>query len=346
MTQDLLNGIRSISEMRQSNRSFLESRNESSVDDSVSSTTEVTASQDQRASAKEKYKVPMGEHKQSDLGHSLPTEKVDDDQTISEDQRSIAPSDQMQELLDIKANYEVELETSAEKITFFKETIVELREENNSLRKQLLELKNNNHGQIVKDLEEECNRWENLYYQSAELGAARMSRLEAELEQLRTSSEPGQHTSNTAKEQIGNLTQALKYSFESAQGKESELRDYKQKSKERLVKFHKMLEKANAQKAQAVEELRLKEQGEQELLVHIEDLEADVKAKTAIIERERNQAAKRETRLKEQIRKLQRSTCQRKGRGGILDGAFYSMSSVLDVSLNWCLPHGKMPEPQ
>ena len=328
--------------MRQSNRSIVESRNESSVDDSVSCTSQVSTSQHRRVSSKENYKDSLREsveryHQNSEIPGKQPMD--------FDCQDSSAP-EEVQQLRDIKANYEVELETSAEKITLFKETIVELREENNNLRRQLNELKNNNHGQIVKDLEEECNRWENLYYQSAELGAARMSRLEAELEQLRNSSQSDRHTSDSTKEQINNLSQALKYTFESAQAKEQELKDYKQKSKQRLVKLSQMLEKLKAEKQKVLEEQRLTEQSEQALLVHIEDLEAEVKAKTAIIERERNQAAKRESRLREQIRKLQKTVGQRKSRDKVLDSACSSMASVLDISLSWCLPQGKIPEPQ
>lgn len=328
--------------MRQSNRSLLESRNEASVDDSVSCTSQISTSQHHRVSAKEQYKETVCESVERYRQES----EILGEQPMDFDSQASSKTEEVQQLRDIKANYEVELETSAEKITLFKETIVDLREENNNLRRQLIELKNNNHGQIVKDLEEECNRWENLYYQSAELGAARMSRLEAELEQLRNSSHPDRQTSESAKEQINNLSQALKYTFESAQAKEDELKDYKQKSKQRLMKLGQMLEKLKTEKQNVLEEQRLTEQSEQALLVHIEDLEAEVKAKTAIIERERNQAAKREKRLREQIRKLQKSVGQKKSREKVLDTACSSMASVLDISLGWCLPQGKIPEPQ
>ena len=330
--------------MRQSNRSTIESRNESSVDDSVSCTSQISTAQHRRVSVKENHKESSRES--LDRYHQ-DLEKLDDQGMNFDGQEGPSAPEEVQQLRDIKANYEVELETSAEKITLFKETIVELREENNNLRRQLIELKNNNHGQIVKDLEEECNRWENLYYQSAELGAARMSRLEAELEQLRNSSLSDRpSTSDSTREQINNLSQALKYTFESAQAKEEELKDYKQKSKHRLMKLSQMLEKVKAEKQQVLEEQRLTEQSEQALLVHIEDLEAEVKAKTAIIERERNQAAKRETRLREQIRKLQKTVGQRKSRDKVLDSACSSMASVFDLSLDWCLPQGKIPQPQ
>lgn len=250
-------------------------------------------------------------------------------------------------LLEIKKKYEAEMEKYAEQITTFKETIMQMREENNLLRNQIRIFKLDSHGKLVDDLEEEVKKWETLYTETAEMGARRVSRLEEELEQLKASTKSSEAAAEHAKEHTKNLCKALKATFKSAKTAREELDEYREKSMERESLLKDMVEKAHADKERELEILKSKQEKDQaKLLEKIEDLEADLKAKVAIIERERNQSSKREARLKEQIRKLQPSSetdsvsTSRIPRGGVFDNAFATVSKVLDGGLCLCSAEG------
>ena len=253
-------------------------------------------------------------------------------------------SEELRQLLETKTKYEVELATYGEQITHLRETILQLRDENSSLRSQLDDLKSNNHGKVVKELEEEVGKWETLYFESAEVGATTLSRLEEELEQMRLSSLSSQKTAETAKYDMESVCNALKATFASARAKQQELKAYKQKSRERVSVLEEMLEKATVQKAEKdreLTELKAKQERDEYLHDKIRELEADVQAKTAIIERERNQAIKREARLKESIRKMQKPES-----GEAIDGAFTKLSSLLEESIGWCGPTERDLDPE
>lgn len=254
--------------------------------------------------------------------------------------------DELQQLREIKSSYEEELGLYAERNARFKESILELRETNHNLRTQLDNLKRNNQGAVIRDLEDEVSKWETLYAETAELGAARMQRLEDELEQLKQSSVENESATVESKERMENMCHVLAKTMEEMKIKEKEFDEYKRKSTERITMTREMLEYANNEKEKEVEHLKRKQAHEYALMEKIEDLEAEVKAKSAIIERERNQATKREARLKEQVRKLQYSDPKQKD-GGCLqpsqnvwffDSACTSFASALDGSLNWCSP--------
>jgi len=265
-------------------------------------------------------------------------------------------AEEVRQLREIKAEYEEQLDLAAERTARFKETIGELIDTNLSLKRQLEDLKQNNQGAVIMNLEEEVSKWEILYEETAAMGAARMKRLEDELEQLRLASTTNTNTDDDdddamnieSKEQMENVCQALIETLEEMQLREKEFEDYKRKSNERITMLTEMLEYAKAAREKEAEHLRLKEILEYTLMDKIEDLEAQVQAKAAIIERERNQAAKREWRLKEQIRKLQYSEPrpyrdEKKDPRGmdLMDNACTSIFVALEGTLNWCEPREK-----
>lgn len=334
--------------MRQSKVNLRENRNQAILDDLLSSSAEIATLEELASTSNKKYnKRAVQEQQRSsaggDIGAAVP---------MNDDSKKVPPpeqnSEELRQLLEIKTKYEAELAAYAEQITQFKEQILELREENGALRNQLNDLKSNNYGKVLKNLEEEVGKWETLYFESAEVGAARMSRLEEELEQLRVSSQEisQQNNSNCKPEHMENLCKALKASFATAKEKQQQLRAYKIKSKERVLLLEEMVEKATVAKLEMERELagvKSKfESMEKPLLDQVKDLETQVQAKAAIIERERNQAAKREAKLKEQIKKLQRpnkhESIQSQRRGDAIDGVFATITSLLEDSMGWCAP--------
>jgi DNA repair exonuclease SbcCD ATPase subunit len=264
--------------------------------------------------------------------------------TSNESTKHSDQPEEVRQLLEIKENYEVEMQKYAEQFTVFKETVVQMREENVLLRDRLREFAMNsrNHASVVKDLEEEVKRWETLYFETAEMGSARMTRLEEELEHLRVSSKSSEEDAEHAKEHTKNLIKALKSTFKTSKTAQKELEEWKQKSSERESLLKEMLEKAHADKERELEVMKSKQQTEREDVQEtIEDLEADLKAKCAIIERERNQASKREARLKEQIRKLESASASSKAsRPGVFDSALTTVSKVIDGSFCLCSTQG------
>lgn len=346
---------------------LLESRDQShrfiDGDDSPSSLIEISlsaSSQDDTASIKETAfddessreqtheettrvqaeETEQEEHLEATASIQLPTKEI----------CFINDSEQPEEvrmLLEIKHKYEAEMVKYAEQITTLKETIVEMRGENNHLRNDLRDFKSNNPERVIADLEEEVKKWETLYFETAEMGSARMCRLEEELEQLRASSKTERESSERAQKHTKNLCKALKATHKSAKSKHEELEQYKQRATERESFLNEMLKKAHADKEQGLKLLKSKHETEREdLLEKIEDLEADLKAKSAIIDRERNQASKREARLKEQIRKLQKTneaesaTTSKPSSEGVFDSALKTFGIVLDGSLCMCSAQG------
>lgn len=339
--------------MRQTGGALRQSRNQSLMDDSMSSTIERATLQDEVASRKENYHEAIRERSSERLHLKAEEHELQEDlqKLVDRTKKPMTDeaeppqdqSDEVRQLKEIKANYEMELEKYAQHIIQFKETILQLREENGTLRDQLRQLKSNNHGKVIKDLEEEISKWETLYYESADVGAARMSRLEDELEHLRTSSKSNQKTADTAKEDMETLCNALKATFASAREKQLELRAFKHKSKQRVSVLEDMLEKATIEKTdreRELQELKNKEQQENQLLEKIDDLKAEVRAKSAIIERERNQATKREARLKNHLRKVQRSSKinTTKNEDEALDSGINVFTKFLEESISWCVP--------
>jgi chromosome segregation ATPase len=254
-------------------------------------------------------------------------------------------SEEVRQLREIKANYEEQLGLYAERDSRNKETIRDLRDANHNLKRQLEDLKQNNQGAVIMNLEEEVSKWEALYAETAEMGAARMQRLEDELEELRMSSATNESATVESKEKMESVCKKLVATMEDMQSKEKEFDDYKRKTTERITMLTEMLEYAKAEKDKEADQLKRTQLQEYALMEKIEDLEAEIQAKAAIIERERNQSTKREARLKEQIRRGQYSDPRALGgksqypRGiELLDHACTSFAIALDGTLNWCGP--------
>jgi hypothetical protein len=253
--------------------------------------------------------------------------------------------EELRQLREIKASYEEQLGLYAERNVRYKQRILELQDMNHNLKQQLERSKRNAEGAVVKDLEEEISKWETLYEETAEVGAARMKRLEDELEQLRQASAANESVTVESKEHMEHVCKALVTTLEEMQLKETEFEDYKRKSTERVAMLNDLLEFANFEKEKEMDNLKRKQANEYALMEKVEDLEAEVQAKAAIIERERNQATKREARLREQIRKLQYNdpkpfieTKQPPHDVDFFDTACINFAAALDDTLTWCAP--------
>lgn len=253
-----------------------------------------------------------------------------------------------QQLQDIKADYEEQLALYAQRNATFKEKLRELSEVNYQLKQQLDDFKQNNQGVVrILNLEEEVAKWETLYEETAQVGAAKMKQLEEELEQLRGCLTGNESATMESLEQMENVCDTLVQTMEDMQTREREFNEYKRKSTERITMLTEMLDYVKTEKEKEVEHLKRKQIHEYTLMEKIENLEDEVQAKTAIIERERNQAMKREARLKEQLRKLQSS--DRKATQDdtdkqlspdldFLDSACSTLSVALEGAFHWCGP--------
>jgi chromosome segregation ATPase len=255
-----------------------------------------------------------------------------------------------QQLQDIKAEYEEQLGVYAQRNATFKEKLRELSEVNYHLKQQLDDFKQNNQGVVrILNLEEEVAKWETLYAETAEVGAAKMKHLEEELEDLRGCLTAGKEsaTREASLEQMENICHTLIKTMEDMQTRENEFNEYKRKSAERITMLTEMLDYAKTEKEKEVEHLKRKQIHEYTLMEKIENLEDEVQAKAAIIERERNQAMKREARLKEQLRKLQYSDPKATQDDAdkqispdldFLDSACTTLSIALEGAFHWCGP--------
>jgi hypothetical protein len=291
--------------MVQSNTILLrESRDQSDQsiddDDSLSPTIGMSMSQEEidfpkdageesfleQAKAKE---IPRVRAEQSEADEYLEAVASTKKVTRKEYTKHPEPREEVRQLLEIKENYEVEMEKYAEQIITFKETIVQMRGENNLLRDRLRDFKMDNPGNVATNLEEEVKKWEALYFETAEMGGARIARLEEELEQLRVSAKSSQESADNGTKQSKNLCKALKSTLKSAKSARKELEECKQRWGERESLLKEMLEKAHAESKQ--------ENGQDNLLERVKYLEANVRAKCDIIERERYQTSLLKERL-------------------------------------------------
>jgi hypothetical protein len=248
---------------------------------------------------------------------------------------------------DTNAEFEDQLRLYAERNAALKATIRELSDTNYLLKLQLDDFKRDNQGTVrILNLEEEVSKWETLFAETAEVGAAKMKHLEEELEQLRGCLVGNESATIESMEQMENVCNLLVETMEDMQKREKEFNDYKRKSTERITMLTEMLDYAKAEKEKEVEHLKRKQLHEYALMEKIENLEDEVLAKAAIIERERNQAMKREARLKEQLRKHQYSDPKPiqendKSRSlppdmDFLDSACTSLSIALEGAFHWC----------
>lgn len=118
----------------------------------------------------------------------------------------ISTSTQFQTLLKEKAEQEVQLEACHEEIQALKEQVHSMQTEHKELKKALADSQQQLQGQRssqrhlgassqydqstsdarrIQDLEEQINKWEVLFFESAEMGERQIERLEQELEQVR-----------------------------------------------------------------------------------------------------------------------------------------------------------------
>jgi chromosome segregation ATPase len=224
------------------------------------------------------------------------------DQQQQQQQQPIPKKLQIKHLMKEKKRHESHLNSCADQIQGLRETVVTVRLENQGLRGQLDNFKANNQATVIRDLEDEVSKWEVLYTESAKLGAARMSHLEQELTKVRSSSRKSKEIDSLASKQIDTLYEKLKATFAAAKAKKEELKQYKQKSRQRVSLLKEMLEQAKEEKEKELMQVKAQQEDEISLLDTIEQLEGQLSEQGETLERERAAAAKIESELKMKLK--------------------------------------------
>eukprot|EP00934_Nitzschia_sp_Nitz4_P003984 Nitzschia sp. Nitz4//scaffold22_size323478//238814//239866//NITZ4_000567-RA/size323478-snap-gene-0.560-mRNA-1//-1//CDS//3329543115//3974//frame0 len=191
-----------------------------------------------------------------------------------------------------------------DQMSALKQTIAGLQYENQRLRGRMASYQSDSdQGVIISELEEQLHKWETLYTEVSDLGSRRVKHLEKELVELRHSASVNEQSALAAEGLIADLRNQLQRSRESELSKNQELKDYKQKSRERMVLLKDMLCLAQGEMEKEQEILRSRATADDDtsLLDQIEYLESQLEANGVVLAKERARAAMRECELEEQL---------------------------------------------
>lgn len=205
-----------------------------------------------------------------------------------------------------EAKHSADMEKCADEISMMKEVMTKLRHENQDLRGQVNRLKGGSHAKFIEDLEEVICKWEALYFESAEVGNAQMAYLEEEVEELRNASWTNHEAAQSAQSHIEALSLRLKTSSSDSQKYAQELKQYKEKSKNRILALKKRLEGTKIEYEEELYQTKQQLEGEIPLMDQLERLERELNVNTRKLEKERLRSAKREMELEKQLLALRK----------------------------------------
>jgi hypothetical protein len=141
----------------------------------VSTNTTTTGVREQLASTKESYNDALRELRQDRISWKSEKRELRDlKKSWGHDQQPIPKELQVKHLMEENKRHESHFNKYADQIQGLREMVMTSRLENQGLRGQLANFKANNQATVIQDLEEEVAKWELLYIESAELGAARI----------------------------------------------------------------------------------------------------------------------------------------------------------------------------
>jgi chromosome segregation ATPase len=186
---------------------------------SIVSTADAATLREHLASTRESYTVSLHELRQERLSWRADKLELQHLKSMLNDKDSTATSQHLKhtDMAEEKAIHEEQLEGCAEQIKGLKEVVHSLQQDNRGLRSQVSQLKNqSDHSHRIQDLEEEVNKWEAFYFESAEMGERQMGKLEQQLEEVRESLHM-QEQANQSQERVSLLKQHTNDSQEVAQ---------------------------------------------------------------------------------------------------------------------------------
>jgi hypothetical protein len=266
------------------------------------STADVADLREHLASTRESYNDSMREMRKERLSWKADRMELQHMKSLLNDKNSTSCLQHLKRMVEEKAQHEEQMECFAKQIRGLKELVDNIRQENKGLRGQVNSLMNNNESAMIPDLEEQVNKWEALYFESAEIGSRRMEHLEQELDQVKESFQSTQETAEKRKEQVALLENQLQSLWISERAKNEAVKEYKTKSRARVVTLKEMLEHANQQAEQELLTSKHQMEDEISLLDTIEQLECQLNKKEWEIEKERRAAAERESTLQKQLK--------------------------------------------
>ena len=154
---------------------------------------------------------------------------------------------QYKKMLADQAFHEEQLEVNGDQIKSLKELVHSLKQENKDMRAEMF-MSKTAYGQQAKldDLQEQINKWETLYFESAEIGASQIERLEKELEDMKQNEIENDMTAASANGGIGDSSaelrktrgriRALEQQLQQARGSEDDRHDQISGMRDQLVK--------------------------------------------------------------------------------------------------------------
>jgi len=124
----------------------------------------------------------------------------EEEKELSEETSSLLWQDQLQSLAREKADCEMRLIQNSNQVRELKYLMKQLQGENKSLQQQVANLQDGSSsnegsgvalesGETVQELQEQVNKWEALYFESAEVGSNTIQKLEEQLAQLQIENE-------------------------------------------------------------------------------------------------------------------------------------------------------------
>jgi chromosome segregation ATPase len=188
---------------------------------SIVSIAEAATLREQLALTRESYTVSLYELRQERLSWRADKLELEHLKSMLNDKDSPATPQHLKytagSMAEEKALHEEELEECADQIKGLKKVLHSVQQDNRALRSQVSQLENqSDHFQRIQDLEEEVNKWEAFYFESAEMGERQMGKLEQQLEEVRESLHI-QQTTNQSQERVSLLKQHTNVSQEAPQ---------------------------------------------------------------------------------------------------------------------------------
>ena len=191
--------------------------------------------QEQLASTREIHADAMQELRRERISWRADKKELEQLRRVVSSQQnfSISEVQYMRQMAEEQAQYEETMNEYADQVKQLKETVQNLQHTNKSLQGELDSLRSRHQrgrdgsaAQQVKDLEEQLQKWEMLYFESAEQGARKIQKLEQELEELRddggqrtpekdksisTPARPGYHLNKTEMKEAEDQPEELSY---------------------------------------------------------------------------------------------------------------------------------------